>query len=166
MDCTPPESSVHGILQARILEWGCHFLLQNVSIKHCESPVHLSRDSDPQCKTIFTYQSIQHYPLYQIEKSDKAEMRPSKKISEGTNIDRHSSSHAHLQQRCSDTIRGLDIYVKLWGWYEVIFQVAGHGSGPKESPPQGFMVCCCRCCGEIYLWLSEQWPLEGAYSWV
>ena len=28
MDCTLPGSSVHGIFQARILEWGCHFLLQ------------------------------------------------------------------------------------------------------------------------------------------
>ena len=27
-DCSPPRSSVHGILQARRLEWGCHFLLQ------------------------------------------------------------------------------------------------------------------------------------------
>ena len=30
MDCSPPGSSVHGISQARILEWGCHFLLQGV----------------------------------------------------------------------------------------------------------------------------------------
>ena len=28
MDCSLPGSSVHGILQARILEWGYHFLLQ------------------------------------------------------------------------------------------------------------------------------------------
>ena len=28
MDCSPPGSSVHGISQARILEVGCHFLLQ------------------------------------------------------------------------------------------------------------------------------------------
>ena len=31
MDCSPPDSSVHGISQARILEYlvtGCHFLLQ------------------------------------------------------------------------------------------------------------------------------------------
>ena len=27
MDYSPPGSSVHGILQARILEWGCHALL-------------------------------------------------------------------------------------------------------------------------------------------
>ena len=27
-DCSPPGSSVHGILQARMLEWGCHALLQ------------------------------------------------------------------------------------------------------------------------------------------
>ena len=30
MDCSPPGSSVHGILQARILEWGCHALLQGI----------------------------------------------------------------------------------------------------------------------------------------
>ena len=30
MDCGPPGSSVHGILQARILEWGCHALLQRI----------------------------------------------------------------------------------------------------------------------------------------
>ena len=39
MDCSPPGSSVHGISQARILEWvaisfsrgvGCHFLLQGI----------------------------------------------------------------------------------------------------------------------------------------
>ena len=29
MDCSPPGSSVHGILQARILEC-CHFLLQGI----------------------------------------------------------------------------------------------------------------------------------------
>ena len=27
-DCSPPGSSLHGIFQARILEWGCHFLPQ------------------------------------------------------------------------------------------------------------------------------------------
>ena len=30
IDCNSPGSFVHGILQARILEWGCHFLLQFV----------------------------------------------------------------------------------------------------------------------------------------
>ena len=30
MDCSPPASSVHGILQARVLEWVCHSLLQPV----------------------------------------------------------------------------------------------------------------------------------------
>ena len=28
MDCSLPDSSVHGILQTRILEWGCYSLLQ------------------------------------------------------------------------------------------------------------------------------------------
>ena len=32
MDCSPPASSVHGILQARILEWVCHSLLQPVKV--------------------------------------------------------------------------------------------------------------------------------------
>ena len=31
MDCSLPGSSVHGISQARILEWVCHFLLQWIS---------------------------------------------------------------------------------------------------------------------------------------
>ena len=30
MDCSPPRSSVHGISRARVLEWGCHFLLQGI----------------------------------------------------------------------------------------------------------------------------------------
>ena len=30
MDWIPPGSSVHGISQARILEWGCYFLLQGI----------------------------------------------------------------------------------------------------------------------------------------
>ena len=30
MDYSLPGSSVHGISQARILEWGCHFLLQGI----------------------------------------------------------------------------------------------------------------------------------------
>ena len=30
MDCSLPDSSVHGFLQARILEVGCHFLLQGI----------------------------------------------------------------------------------------------------------------------------------------
>ena len=30
MDWSPPGSSVRGILQARILEWVCHFLLQGI----------------------------------------------------------------------------------------------------------------------------------------
>ena len=30
MDCSPPGFSSHGILQARILEWGCHSLLQGI----------------------------------------------------------------------------------------------------------------------------------------
>ena len=33
IDGSPPGSPVPGILQARILEWGCHFLLQCMKVK-------------------------------------------------------------------------------------------------------------------------------------
>ena len=51
MDCSPPGSSVLGILQARILEWGvgCHALLQGTFLSqglHLESPA-LQADSFP-----------------------------------------------------------------------------------------------------------------------
>ena len=51
MDCSLPGSSVHGILQARILEWVSHFLLQgifltqgsNLGLLHCRQMLyHLS----------------------------------------------------------------------------------------------------------------------------
>ena len=35
MDCSLPGSSVHGIFQARILEWGCHCLLRLYSLVCC-----------------------------------------------------------------------------------------------------------------------------------
>ena len=48
VDCSPPGSSVHGILQARILAWVCHFLLQgifptqgsNSCLLHCRQTVY------------------------------------------------------------------------------------------------------------------------------
>ena len=33
MDCSLPSSSVYGIFQARVLEWGCHCLLQCMKVK-------------------------------------------------------------------------------------------------------------------------------------
>ena len=41
VDCSPPGSSVRGILQARILEWGCHALLQGIFPTQGSNP-HLS----------------------------------------------------------------------------------------------------------------------------
>ena len=32
MDCSLPGSSIHGIFQARVLEWGCHCLLRIVNL--------------------------------------------------------------------------------------------------------------------------------------
>ena len=53
MDCSPPGSSVHGILQARILEV-CHFLLQGISMTQGSNPnllclLHWQADSLPLC---------------------------------------------------------------------------------------------------------------------
>ena len=35
---SPPGSSVHGILQAGILEWGCHVLLQGIFLTQGSNP--------------------------------------------------------------------------------------------------------------------------------
>ena len=48
MDCSLPGSSIHGIFQARVLEWGCHRLLQ----KRCWRPVIIRR---MQIKTTMSY---------------------------------------------------------------------------------------------------------------
>ena len=47
-DCSPPGPFIHGILQARILEWGCHALFQgifpiqglNPGLSHCRQIVY------------------------------------------------------------------------------------------------------------------------------
>ena len=51
-DCSPPGSSVHGILQARILEWVCHVLLQGIFRTQESNPyllclLHRQKDSLP-----------------------------------------------------------------------------------------------------------------------
>ena len=38
MDCRPPGSSVHGILQAKILEWGSHSLFQGIFLTQGLNP--------------------------------------------------------------------------------------------------------------------------------
>ena len=38
MDYSPPGSSVHRILQARMLEWVVHFLLQGILLTHGSNP--------------------------------------------------------------------------------------------------------------------------------
>ena len=48
MDCSLPSSSIHGIFQAKVLEWRCHFLLQaifptkgsNLGRLHCRKMLH------------------------------------------------------------------------------------------------------------------------------
>ena len=57
MDCSLPDSSVYGISQARILEWGCHFLPQRIFLTQGSNP-HLLL-----CRQILYHLSHQGSPL-------------------------------------------------------------------------------------------------------
>ena len=46
MDCNPPGPSIHGISQRRILEWGCHFLLQGIFLTRGSNPCLLHWQAD------------------------------------------------------------------------------------------------------------------------
>ena len=63
-------SSVHGILQVRMLEWGCHSLLQgifptqklNLGLLHCVQILyHLSHQRSPMMSTTSSYCSIWYF---------------------------------------------------------------------------------------------------------
>ena len=41
MDCSPPGSSVHGILQARVLEWGAIAFSEACALGNCKYNMHL-----------------------------------------------------------------------------------------------------------------------------
>ena len=67
MDPSPPGSSVRGILQARILEWGSHSLLHdifptpglNLGLLHCRQiPYHLSHQGSPSLPELVSYSRI------------------------------------------------------------------------------------------------------------
>ena len=55
MDCSPPGSSVHGILQARILEWVSPSLLQGIFLTQESNP------GLPHCRHILYHLSHQRY---------------------------------------------------------------------------------------------------------
>ena len=73
LDCSLPSSlwdSVHGILQVRMLEWGCHSLLQgifptqklNLGLLHCVQILyHLSHQRSPMMSTTSSYCSIWYF---------------------------------------------------------------------------------------------------------
>ena len=60
MECSLPDSSVHGILQARILEWVALPLLQGIFLTQDPNPSLLH------CRQILYYLSHQQSPLHQI----------------------------------------------------------------------------------------------------
>jgi len=53
MDYNPPGFSVHGIFQARIVEWVCHALLQVIFLTHRSSP----------CQELFTQTISERLPI-------------------------------------------------------------------------------------------------------
>jgi len=55
MDCSLPGSSVHGILQARVLEWGAIFLLQGIF------PTQGSNPGVPHSRQMFTKHSTKQH---------------------------------------------------------------------------------------------------------
>ena len=73
MDCSPPGSSVQGIFQARVLEWGSHFLLQgifptqglNPSLQRCRQTLyHLSHQGTLQRQNLFLIHFQVFYNTY------------------------------------------------------------------------------------------------------
>ena len=56
MDCSPPGSSVHGISQVRVVEWGCHSLLQGIFPTQGSNPRLLP------CRQILYY--LSHLPRW------------------------------------------------------------------------------------------------------
>ena len=42
MDCSPPDSSVHGIFQARVLEWGAIAFSESGTLMYCKIITHIS----------------------------------------------------------------------------------------------------------------------------
>ena len=61
LDCSLPVSSVHRILQAKILEWGCHFLLQGIFlIKESKPGLRISGRFFTDWATRETYILLQH----------------------------------------------------------------------------------------------------------
>ena len=58
MDCTPPDTSIHRIFQARVLECCCHFLLQGIFLTQGLNP------SLPQCRQ--TLYHLSHLDTRQI----------------------------------------------------------------------------------------------------
>ena len=70
LDCSPPGSSVHGILQARILEWVAfpspadlpHPEIKPRSPAHCRQILYcLSHEGSPVCVCMYIYISIYIY---------------------------------------------------------------------------------------------------------
>ena len=59
MDCSPPGSSVHGIFQARVLEWGAIAFSDRPSLEHF-----LSSQTETLSQLTCIYNLLSHVPLF------------------------------------------------------------------------------------------------------
>ena len=70
MDCSPPGSSVHGILQTRILEWGAIAFISNAYIYTCHTGKHLGSQFPNQglnlCPPAVEAQSLNHWTTREV----------------------------------------------------------------------------------------------------
>ena len=42
MDCSPPSFSIHGIFQARVLEWGASYIMRNARLDEAQAGIKIS----------------------------------------------------------------------------------------------------------------------------
>ena len=110
VDCSLPGSSVHGILQARILEWVVHFLLQGIF------PIQGSKPGLPHCRQML-------YPLSHQGSPYLANMS-------------HTHTHIHTQ---IPNVKELGERLCLFIWISVTFPLKAvlsvmRYSGPWQKP--------------------------------
>ena len=78
MDCSPPDSSVHGIFQARILEWVAIFPTQglNPGFLHCRQILYCLGQKVPSKSDLRWQKEAIHWLIDTINKNDLIQLAP------------------------------------------------------------------------------------------
>ena len=79
MDCSPPDSSVHGIFQARILEWVAIFPTQgsNPGIPHCRQILYCLGQKAPSKRDLRWQKEATHWLIDTINRNNLIQLAPS-----------------------------------------------------------------------------------------